>query len=82
VKNRDKEIVTRCQLCSAEFEYGHAPNAGRFIDAYQISVCATCYRGNSEGWARHHEEKLLTHLMAKGLRAPRRNSRNRLPRDG
>lgn len=77
-----ERIVSRCQLCCAEFEYGRHPDAGRYIAAYQISVCETCYRGNSEGWARHHEERLIAHLTDKCLRVPQRNWRGRLPRDG
>ena len=69
-----------CQMCGREFQFGHHIYDGKFIPAYQLHVCQTCFEGNWDGWAPHHESRLIARLKAKGIEVPKRNREGYLPR--
>lgn len=55
---------------------------GLYIPRYGITVCRKyCYEGNWDGWAPHHEEKIIATLREKKLPIPERNEKGWLPRD-
>jgi hypothetical protein len=53
---------------------------GKHIAIYELDVCKSCYDSNWDGWAPHHEEKLIGHLQAKGIPIPDRNDKGWYPR--
>lgn len=73
--------MSRCFLCENEYQMGPHMYEGKFISRYQFGVCMSCYNRNWDGWAPHHEGKILSHLRSKGLHVPKRNSKGWLPRD-
>lgn len=78
---QDGERIEHCQLCGASFRYGPGTYDGKFIPGYKITVCMSCFRSNADGWAPHHEVKLLALLEANEIQPPARNSRGLFPRE-
>jgi hypothetical protein len=72
--------MAKCEMCGAEFRNGPHRYEGKFIRAYQLLVCETCWKGNWSGWNPRMEPKLIAHLQAKGLPIPERNEKGWFPR--
>jgi hypothetical protein len=47
-----------------------------------MCVCSGCFGSNWDGFAPHHDHKILAHLEANGIVPPPRNAKGFLPRDG
>ena len=77
----DKKIILQCDLCGSSFQFGPHRYDGRRIPRYQITVCMPCWEGNWDGWGQYHEERLISHLMVKGIPIPERNSKGWFPRE-
>jgi len=75
------EQVIHCQMCSAEFLVGRQGHDGRYIPAYDLHVCDSCYDCNVIGWSPLYETKLLQHIKQKSITTPKRNEKGLLPRD-
>ena len=73
-------IMETCDICGAGFQMGPHIYNGKFVAAYQVSVCKPCFEGNWDGWAPHFEQTLEAHLKAKGIPFPRRNAAGYYPR--
>ena len=68
-----------CPVCGGEYQFGPKRYEGFSLDAYQMHVCDRCEMGNHDGWAPHHEAKILEHLKAKNLPVPARLPNRLLP---
>ena len=77
---RPKNII-KCFCCQSEFQFGFGAYQGTHVPGYEITVFRSCYDGNWDGWAPHHEGLILKHLRERDLEPPSRNSSGWLPRD-
>ena len=66
-----------CPVCG-ELIYVGGP--ARYVSGYDMRVHTICWLLNRDGWALG-EERILKHLLDKGIRVPPRNSKGFLPRD-
>lgn len=78
----EPKFMCRCDTCGGQFQFGPHIYDGKHIDAYGITVCMGCYRGNWDGWAPHYEPVITRNLKEHGLPLPKRNEKGWLPRDG
>lgn len=78
----DNCVTYPCFICGQRFPFGPHRYEGKHVRAYRMNVCMPCWSGNWDGWAPHHEAKLLERLSDKGLPIPPRNDEGFLPRDG
>ena len=76
----EEEILASCEICAESFQFGPHVYDGRVIESYKLTVCNGCFDANWDGWGRHHEERLLSHLKAHGIEIPKRNAKGYLPR--
>jgi hypothetical protein len=81
MKKEDPKFMFSCDLCGDSYQMGRHLYDGKQIPLYKLGVCMSCYKGNWDGWASHHEEKIKAHLKEKGLPVPERNDKGLLPRD-
>jgi hypothetical protein len=79
-KQDEFRIMETCAMCGSSFQFGPHIYDGKFIAAYQISVCRSCFESNWDGWAPHYEARLEAHLKAKGIPLPNRNAEGFYPR--
>ncbi len=77
----EHKVAYACFMCGSQFRMGPHVYDGKHIHSYDISVCKSCYDGNWDGWASHNEQRLLAHLKERGLPVPKRNEKDRLPRE-
>ncbi|HAT2126372.1 TPA: hypothetical protein I8023_000838 [Legionella pneumophila] len=71
----------KCFFCDLIFKYGRSHYLGKFIPAYQITVCERCYNANKDGWDKEHQKKLIPYLKSKDLIIPEINKEGLIPRD-
>lgn len=74
-------ILMKCPTCGFEFQFGPHRYDGKYLRAYQLTVCMSCYRANHDGWAPHLEPSIAAVLTARGLELPARNENDLLPRE-
>lgn len=77
----ESKTMEECFMCGEKYQMGPHIYNGEIIHKYGIGVCRNCYTANWDGWAPHHEEKLIAHLKRMNLPIPERNDKGRLPRD-
>jgi hypothetical protein len=75
------KVMYPCFMCAQRFQMSDHEYDGRFIASYRIVVCQSCWDSNWEGWASHHEQRLVAHLDALGLPIPKHNAKGWLPRE-
>ena len=71
-----------CDVCGGRFGFGPRVLDGKYVKAYKITVCSSCYSNSWEGWAPQFEALVTRKLQEQGLALPARNSKGLLPRDG
>ena len=69
----------RCDVCGELHYQGKGCYPLQKVSGYEMFCCQTCLKGNWDGWNRCHEQKILEHLKAKGIKPPRRNEKGYLP---
>ena len=78
----EQKIMCECDVCGQQYQHGPHRYEGHKLELYGgIFCCDTCWNGNWDGWAPHHEPILRNHLTAKGLSKPLRNEKGLLPRN-
>lgn len=78
----DKEkILCICDICGTQYQMGPNRYDGKYISAYKLNACGTCYRSNHDGWNPGLEEQLREHFQTHGVEEPARNSSGLYPRD-
>lgn len=76
------KIMLTCDVCGQKYQHGPHRYEGHKLALYGgISCCDGCWQFNWDGWAPHHEAKLIAHLKEKGLPVPPRNAKGYLPRN-
>ncbi len=80
-KLSENQVIILCPICGNQFQFGPHIYNGYHIPRYQITVCLSCWKTNSDGWAPHLEDRLILHLEENYLPIPERNERGLLPRD-
>jgi hypothetical protein len=77
----DDSITFACDICSRKYLHGLHRYEGHRLKVYgDVMACDSCWQGNHDGWAPHHEPVLLAHLKRQGLPVPARNASGLLPR--
>jgi hypothetical protein len=71
--------AARCFCCNIAFQFGPYWYEGRFLPAYQVTLCTYCYDRAKTGWLFRHEARLLDWLKQSGLPVPDRLPNGRLP---
>lgn len=80
-KMTEQKFMHLCDMCGSSFQFGPHRYDGSHLARYDMTVCSTCWKSNWDGWAPHLEERILTHLNARGLSVPERNKAGLLPRE-
>lgn len=76
------KLEFRCDVCGKLYQHGPHRYEGQRLDLYGgIFCCDPCWNGNWDGWAPQFESTLLEHIGNRGIAAPRRNAKGRLPRN-
>ena len=75
------KLISACDACGQEFQFGPNVYDGKHIARYQITVCSGCYANNWDGWAPQFEAAVTRKLKKQGLPIPERNAKGWLPRD-
>lgn len=77
-----EKFMFKCDVCGQQSQHGPHRYEGHRLELYgDIFCCDLCWNGNWDGWAPHLEAILLEHLKQKGLPVPKRNEKERLPRN-
>lgn len=76
----DAKFQQKCQICGCIFRFGPHIYHGRRIAKYELMVCRACWIGNWDGWSPEWDERLETHLSARGIPLPERNRNGCYPR--
>lgn len=71
----------KCAVCGTRFQFSNHQYDGKKCQGYNMMVCRSCYNGNHDGWALHHEERILEHLEEYGIEEPDRLENGLLPRE-
>ena len=79
MKRENMKDLYPCPVCGGSYHFGSGRYEGFSLDAYDMHVCDLCEVGNHDGWAPHHEAKILEHLKAKHLPVPARLPNGMLP---
>lgn len=77
----NEKFMFTCDVCGGQYQMGRHKYDGKQIPRYQLGVCKMCYDSNWNGWTPEYEQKILDHLIEKGLPEPDRNENGLLPRD-
>jgi hypothetical protein len=77
---QDAKFQQKCQICGSTFRFGPHIFEGRLIRSYQLLVCRACWIDNWNGWSPEWDERLESHLAARGIPLPERNSKGCYPR--
>lgn len=72
--------IFHCDMCASGFRMGPHVYEGRFLSAYSLTVCGSCFEGNWDGWNPRWEPKLKAHLARLGIPLPPRNAAGLYPR--
>jgi hypothetical protein len=78
--NLDK-IMQTCDLCNKRFQFGPHAYDGKYIGAYKLTVCGSCWQANHDGWSPSLEPKFIAHLEAHSIPLPDRNAKGWFPRE-
>lgn len=77
---QDPVYFDTCGICGRSYISGPHRYEGKYLPAYELAVCRTCFAANWDGWSPALEPNLIGHLNAKGLPIPPRNAAGLLPR--
>lgn len=74
------KFMATCQMCGGTFQFGPNIYNGKFISAYKMMVCKTCFESNWDGWGPLFESRLISHLTDNAIPLPNRNKEGFFPR--
>lgn len=72
-KPEEIKVMIPCDMCGASFQFGPHRYDGKYIGAYKLTVCKTCFEANWDGWSPAYERRLEKHLRKNGIALPARN---------
>jgi hypothetical protein len=58
----ESKFMQHCELCGTNVQFGAHIYDGKFIPAYKLFVCSSCYAANWDGWAPNYESAVTRHL--------------------